>query len=76
MRSIIARMGHTEISEDWLADFEAARRRPLALRMRYAFIRTYKPVLDDASYRAFDTIAEYRDWCEKNLPAWLGYGRV
>lgn len=69
-------MAPTEISRDWLADFEAASRRPLPLRMRYAFIYTYKPVLDDASYRAFETLADYRDWCEKNLPAWLGYGRV
>ena len=43
---------------------------------RYAFIRTYKPVLDDASYRAFDTMEDYRVWCEKNLPEWLGYGRI
>src|SRR5690606_28241118 len=39
------------IPADWLAEFEAAARRPLAQRMRYAFIRTYKPVLDDATYR-------------------------
>ncbi len=43
--------------------------------MRYAFIRTYKPVLDDARYRSFETTADYRAWCEANLPAWLGYGR-
>ena len=64
------------IPADWLADFEAAARRPLALRMKYAFIHTYKPVLDDAPFRAFDTMAAYREWCERNLPAWLGYGRV
>jgi hypothetical protein len=28
--------------------------------MKYAFIRTYKPVLDDAAYRSFDTMEEYR----------------
>jgi hypothetical protein len=39
-------------------------------------INTYKPVLDDADYRSFDTMAEYRQWCEDNLPDWLGYGRV
>ena len=43
--------------------------------MRYAFIRTYKPVLDDAPFRAFDTMADYRTWCEAHLPAWLGYGK-
>ena len=57
-------------------EFEAAARRPLATRIDYSFIRTYKPVLDDAPFRAFSTMAEYREWCEKNLPAWLGYGRV
>ena len=61
--------------KDWEAEFEAAARRPLAVRMRYSFIRTYKPVLDDAPYRSFDTLADYREWCEKNLPSWLGYGR-
>lgn len=64
------------IPADWFDEFEAASRRPLATRMRYSFIRTYKPVLDDATYRSFDTMEEYRRWCEKNLPAWLGYGRV
>lgn len=65
-----------EIPLDWLAEFEAAARRPLATRFRYAFIRTHKPVLDDAPFRAFDTTANYRRWCEEHLPDWLGYGRV
>jgi hypothetical protein len=61
---------------EWTCDFEAAARRSLEERMRYAFIRTYKPVLDDEPYRSFDTMAEYRRWCELNLPSWLGYGRT
>jgi len=64
------------IPADWLAEFEAAARRPLEQRMRYAFIKTYKPVMDDADYRSFDSMEQYRQWCEANLPAWLGYGRV
>lgn len=66
----------SEISPEWLAEFDAAARRPLAQRFRYAFVRTYKPVLDDARYRSFESMEEYRRWCEKNLPDWLGYGRV
>lgn len=58
----------------WEAEFEAAARRPLRQRFRYAFIRTYKPVLDDQPYRAFDSLAQYRTWCNENLPGWLGYG--
>lgn len=65
-----------QIPGEWLADFEAASRRALPLRWRYSFIRTYKPVLDDASYRSFDTTEEYRRWCRENLPDWLGYGPV
>ncbi|MDP6116252.1 MAG: hypothetical protein QGF00_13155 [Planctomycetota bacterium] len=64
------------IPAEWLEEFEAASRRPLEIRMRYAFIRTYKPVLDDANYRSFETMADYRHWCTENLPEWLGYGSV
>jgi len=64
------------IRAEWIAEFEAARQRPLPVRIRYAFIHTYKPVMDDASFRAFGSMAEYRQWCEANLPSWLGYGRI
>ena len=60
--------------QEWEKEFEAAARRPLRERMRYAFIHTYKPVLDDAPYRSFDTMAQYRQWCKDNLPEYLGYG--
>ena len=59
----------------WHAEFEAAAKRKLEQRWKYAFIKTYKPVLDDAKYRSFESMAEYRKWCEDNLPSWLGYGR-
>jgi len=69
-------VGLSKIPPDWLAEFEAASRRPLATRMRYAFIHTYKPAMDDAPFRAFNSTAEYRRWCEENLPDWLGCGRI
>jgi len=65
-----------EIPSSWRADFDAAARRPLAQRWRYAFIKTYKPVMDDAGFRAFDTMREYREWCDRETPVWLGYARV
>ena len=66
----------SDIPQEWLEEFEAAARRPLKQRFRYAFIKTYKPVMDDATFRSFNTTADYRRWCEENLPSWLGYGRV
>jgi hypothetical protein len=65
-----------DFPREWLEEFEAAARRPLRQRFRYSFIKTYKPVMDDAKFRAFDTTADYRRWCEENLPSWLGYGRI
>ena len=64
------------IPQEWLDEFEAAARRPLKIRLNYSFIKTYKPVMDDASFRSFDTMEDYRRWCEENLPRWLGYARV
>jgi len=60
----------------WWTEFEAAARRPLEQRLKYGFVKTYKPVLDDEPYRSFETMEDYRRWCEANLPTWLGYGRV
>ena len=64
------------IPPEWLEEFEAAARRPLKTRLDYSFIKTYKPVMDDAEFRSFDTMEDYRTWCEENLPRWLGYARV
>jgi hypothetical protein len=57
----------------WHKEFDAAARRSLRERMQYSFIYTYKPVIDDAPYRTFDTMEDYRRWCRENLPAYLGY---
>lgn len=64
-----------KMDTEWLKDFKAAARRSLKERMDYAFIYTYKPVLDDESFRSFNTMEDYRKWCEDKLPSWLGYGK-
>jgi hypothetical protein len=50
--------------------------RPLSLRIKYGFNRVYKPVLDDAPWRSFESMTAYREWCEANLPEYLGYKRA
>ena len=63
----------------WTEFREQCRRqmaRPLSDRIRYGFCRIYKPVMDDAAWRVFNTMAEYRKWCDENLPAYLGYKLV
>jgi hypothetical protein len=49
--------------------------RPLELRIKYGFCRRIKPASDQISMRAFKTMAEYRAWCEENLPDYLGFKR-
>ena len=66
-------MSKDRIDPENFADFEAAARRPLSMHLDACFVRTYKPVLDDVPFRSFETIAEYRRWCNENLPMWLGY---
>src|SRR5438445_175202 len=64
--------------EDLLTEFRAESQRTLLMivgdRMRFGFTYEYKPVLDDTQWRSFDSMEEYRRWCDKNLPKELGYG--
>lgn len=64
------------IPREWREEFEAAARRPLSQRMRHAFIHTYKPVLDDAPFRSWDSMEQSRNWCPSHLPDSLGYGGI
>jgi hypothetical protein len=68
------------MSKDELKEFheqcERSLRRTVEERMRYGFNYVYKPVLDDAEWRSFDSTAEYRKWCRENLPEYQGYGEL
>ncbi|MEO7318500.1 MAG: hypothetical protein ABIZ56_05890 [Chthoniobacteraceae bacterium] len=59
--------------ELWREQCRRQMARPLALRERYGFVSVYRPVMDDVPYRIFHTMADYRKWCDENLPAYLGY---
>jgi hypothetical protein len=65
------------LSEDevWREECRRGLARDVMTRIKYGFCHVYKPVLDDAPCRSFATMAEYRAWCERNLPAYLGYAQ-
>ncbi len=44
------------LTPELVAEFDAAARRPLQQRLKYAFIKTYKPVKDDEDFRSFDSM--------------------
>jgi len=50
-------------------------RRPVELRIKYGFCRRIKPPLNEVPGRVFDTMEDYRAWCEANLPDYLGFNR-
>ncbi|MDI6751701.1 MAG: hypothetical protein QME07_02430 [bacterium] len=62
-----------EEMEEWDDRCRRQLKRSLQERMDYGFVYTYKPVLDDASSRVFNSTKEYRMWCNKNLPSYLRY---
>ncbi|MBI4668186.1 MAG: hypothetical protein HY747_03200 [Elusimicrobia bacterium] len=55
-------------------EFDLSLKKPFSRKIDDAFIKTYKPVLDDAPHRIFNTMRDYRNWCRSELPSWLGYG--
>ena len=67
---------HKDDLQDFREQCERSLRRSVAERMRYGFNYVYKPVLDDAEWRSFNSMAEYRQWCRENLPEYLGYGEL
>ena len=68
--------GEAEEDQGWIEFRDQCRRqmnRPMHQRIKYGFFRMYKPVLDDAPWRSFASIREYRAWCAENLPDYLGF---
>jgi len=59
--------------EAWGEQCRRQLERDVVTRIKYGFCHVHKPILDDVPARAFATMAQYRDWCERNLPAYLGY---
>lgn len=62
--------------QEWAGQCRRGIARPLRDRIRFGFVKTYRPVLDDAPSRVFNTMAEYRKWCHENLPEYLGFRLV
>jgi hypothetical protein len=54
--------------------FELSYARPVAQRLEHGLIKTFRPGFDDGPpMRSWDSISDYRRWCEDHLEPWLGY---
>lgn len=74
--SLFYHIGKIDEKKEMEIEFELSIKRSIKERINRGFIKTYKPILDDAPYRIFQSTKEYRKWCNENLPEWLGYSEV
>ncbi|MGH7818312.1 MAG: hypothetical protein ACREQ9_00930 [Candidatus Binatia bacterium] len=49
--------------------------RPISDRVRFGFFRNANPVRDASGNRSFDSIGDYRRFCERSFPSYFGYAR-
>lgn len=73
MKKLIYRIGRLSEEEQLKIDLRDGLSRTVEERIELGFIPMKMPVIDEAPYRIFDTMDEYRNWANKNLPKWLGY---
>ena len=70
---IVRTMRDTLDDAAWREQCRHQLERDVVTRIKYGFCHVHKPVLDYAPVRTFATMAEYRRWCNLELPAYLGY---
>ena len=61
--------------EDFRAQCRRQLARPVSERVRFGFFRNPNPVRDANRNLAFDSMQEYRRFCERSYPAYFGYAR-
>lgn len=76
MKKLIYHIGRLDEKRQLKLDFIDGLSRTIEERIDLGFISMKMPIVDNAPYRIFSTMAEYRDWGNKNLPKWLGYYSV
>ncbi|MGH7801316.1 MAG: hypothetical protein ACREOW_11935 [Thermodesulfobacteriota bacterium] len=75
MHKLVYKIGKSREIEHLMLDFLDGLSRTVDDRISLGLIPLKLPVVDDAAYRIFETMEEYRRWSAKNLPAYLGYYR-
>ncbi len=66
-------MEQAAADQEWREQCRRNLERNTMTHIRYGFAHVHKPVIDDAPYRIFDSMQEYRVWCHRNLPRYLGF---
>lgn len=56
---------------EWREQCRRQMQRPMSARLKYGFVGAANR---EKVNRSFQTMSEYRAWCESHLPSYLGYG--
>ncbi|MBI4547169.1 MAG: hypothetical protein HY707_04260 [Ignavibacteriae bacterium] len=75
MSNLNYKIGKAPEEEHLMLDFEDSLTRTVEERIELGLIPIKLPLFNDASYRVFTTMQEYRTWAERTLPRYLGYYR-
>lgn len=62
-----------ETKQLWREQCRRQLQRPMSARLKYGFVGVANR---ERVNRSFDSMSDYRLWCEKNHPSWLGYERA
>lgn len=73
MQKLMYKIGKATEEEHFLLDFWDGLSRTIEERIEFGLVPLKLPVMDDASYRIFETMEEYRKWAERAMPPYLGY---
>ncbi len=75
MKNLLSHTATLDATADMLFREQCRRQlaRPLEVQMKYGFCRVSRPGFDRPAVRVFETTRAYGEWCEANLPAYLGY---
>lgn len=76
MKKLIYHIGRLSEEEQLKLDLKDTFSRTIEERIELGFIPMKILIIDNVSYRIFDTMDEYRRWANKNLPKWLGYYNI
>lgn len=74
-KKLIYHIGRISEEEQLKLDFMDGISRTVEERIELGFIPMEIPIINEEYFRIFNSIKEYRNWANKNLPKWLGYYR-
>jgi hypothetical protein len=75
MKKLLYKIGKSSEIEQLMLDYEDGLSRTVHERISLGLLPLNLPVVNQAAYRIFETLEDYRLWSDTNMPAYLGYYR-